>query len=79
MMASARIVSLTISTVDLDAIAYNQVQVDIVCAQILQARINPFFNDMVPRVVQLRRQPYFLSWYARVFDPLANFCFIAIC
>ena len=58
--------------------AYHEVQIHIVCPQTLQTALNAFLNSMMPRIVQLRRQPYVFPWNTRVFDPLPHFMLIRV-
>lgn len=59
--------------------AHYQVKVDVIGAQVLQARIDALSHNMMPCVIQLGGQPNLFSGYTRVFDALSHFCFIAIC
>lgn len=59
-------------------VAYNEVQIHIVCPQTLQTALNAFLNSMMPRIIQLRCQPYLVPWNTGVFDPLPHFMLVPI-
>jgi hypothetical protein len=57
---------------------YHQIQIHILDAQVLAARPEPLLDALVPRVVQLGRDPDLLTRHARVLDPLPDLALVAV-
>jgi len=58
--------------------SYHQVKIHMIRVQILERRLNSLGHDVMPRIIELRRQPYLISWNTRVLDTLPNLGFVAI-
>lgn len=57
----------------------HQIQVDIIGIQVLERGLESLLDSLVPWVVELGCDPDLTARDARVLDPLAHFCFVAIC
>ena len=58
---------------------YDEVEIHIICAQILQRLVYCLFDTVVPSVVKLGCHPDVFARYARVLDALAHFGLIFVC
>jgi hypothetical protein len=57
----------------------HEVQIDIVKHEIFERRVNALLYTLVPRVVELGRDPDLAPRHPGVLDSQANFMLIAIC
>jgi hypothetical protein len=58
--------------------AYHQVEVDIVDTERLQRRLDALFDPLVPRVIELGRDPDLLAGHARVLDSLPDLVLVSV-
>jgi hypothetical protein len=56
----------------------HEVQVDVVCLQVLQRGCDALVDALVPGVIELGGDPDLLAGNARVNDALADLCLVAI-
>jgi hypothetical protein len=57
----------------------HQVQINVVGAQRLERRVDALLHTLVPRVVELGRQPDLVAGDARLGDAVADFLLVAVC